>query len=302
MQETKPKIKIWISALRLRTLPLSWAGIIMGSAIAMGENKFNFRIFLWALITASLYQILSNLANDYGDGIKGTDVHRVGPQRGVGSGLISASSMKKAVWFTVFLAVISTIILLKIAFKQFNETMLVYFILGLASVWAAVKYTVGEKAYGYAGWGDVFVLFFFGLVSVMGVYFLHTHYFNIDVILPAFSIGLLSVAVLNINNLRDLENDKIAGKITLPVRLGRANALKYHRALLILSFLFWIYFLTKNNFSSWQWLSLLPYVILFVKLKNLKTGLPEEYNKMLKKTSLLTFGVSILFFIAVAVD
>ena len=274
----------------------------MGSAIAMGENKFNFKIFLWALITASLYQILSNLANDYGDGIKGTDVHRVGPQRGVGSGLISASSMKKAVWFTVFLAVISTVTLLKIAFEQLNETVLVYFILGLASVWAAVKYTVGEKAYGYAGWGDVFVLFFFGLVSVAGVYYLYTKNLNPDIFLPALSIGLLSVAVLNINNMRDLENDKIAGKITLPVRLGRANALKYHRALLVLTFLFWLYFLTKNNFSSWQWLSLLPYVVLLTSLRKLKTNIPEEYNKMLKKTSLLTFGVSILFFIAVAVD
>ncbi len=295
------KWKIWLTSLRLRTVPLSLAGILTGSAIALAEGKFNPRIFIWALVTAALYQILSNLANDYGDGIKGTDRNRKGPVRGVGSGIISPAEMKKAVVITSLLSVISTYILLKTAFVNFNTAFIIYFFLALFAIWAAIKYTVGRKAYGYAGMGDFFVLLFFGWVSVAGVYYLYTHNLPPELFLPATAIGLLSVAVLNLNNMRDLQNDKKAGKNTIPVRIGLTNAMKYHRALITLAFLLYLYFLTIKNYSPLQWVSLIPFILLFLSLRKIATDKPAIYNKALKQTAMMTFLTGLLLLVAVSI-
>ena len=210
-----------VKAARLRTLPLSVSGIITGSAVALREKPEAFRwdIFLLALLTTVLFQILSNFANDYGDGVKGTDnEHRIGPARALQSGAITRQQMKRVVLITAALSILSAIALIIAAFGSENLLYtLVFFVLGLLCVAAAIKYTVGRSAYGYRGLGDVFVFVFFGLVSVVGSQFLYTQQIDKAVWLPAIAIGLLSVAVLNLNNMRDYENDRRSGKHTLVV-------------------------------------------------------------------------------------
>ncbi len=218
----KTKLNAWIHAARLRTLPLSVAGIIMGSSIALAEQQFNGTVFTLAMLTTLLLQILSNLANDYGDYTHGTDnANRVGPQRAVQSGVIKPREMKMAVIFVSLLTVFTGTLLIGIAFNEMlSLRFFVFLILGLASITAAIKYTIGKKNFGYLGFGDLMVFIFFGLVSVMGSYFLHTLTFNVWVLLPATTIGLLSSGVLNINNMRDIDNDRHFNKKTIPVRLA----------------------------------------------------------------------------------
>ncbi len=276
-----------MEAMRLRTLPLSLAGIVMGSGLAAYDGAFRWDIFLLAVLTAVSYQILSNLANDYGDGVKGTDRQRQGPRRAVASGLIPAKQMKKAVIINALISVLLTWILLKTALTV-STVFYVYFILGMLAVLAAVKYTVGSGAYGYRGLGDLFVLIFFGLVAVAGSYYLYTRHWDNRILLPSFAIGFLSVMVLNINNMRDYKNDLKAGKKTIPVYIGMSNAAKYQRALLVLAFLFMTYFTAEKSRAFWPWLALLLFVPLFRHAFRWPPDQPEQYNQALKVVSLLT--------------
>ncbi|UJF19245.1 1,4-dihydroxy-2-naphthoate polyprenyltransferase [Vibrio sp. SS-MA-C1-2] len=223
---------IWLDAARPKTLPLAIASIITGSAIAAWQAHFSLSIAIMALITAILLQTLSNLANDYGDAVQGTDNDdRLGPQRAIQSGLITQTSMKKAIAFTIVLTIISGLYLISLAFS--NPTDIFGFILlGVFAIIASITYTMGTKPYGYRGLGDISVLIFFGWLGVAGTYYLHTGYVDMSVILPATACGLLAVAVLNINNLRDIDNDKTCGKMTLIVRMGPTWGRKYHVILL----------------------------------------------------------------------
>ena len=290
------KTRIWIAALRLRTLPLSWAGIVAGTAMAVREGNWRPGVFALSLLTASLYQILSNLANDYGDGVKGTDDHRrQGPLRAVQSGIISPDEMKRAIVLTVILSVMSTLALLVTAFGRIDTMFIAYFLLGLAAVWAAIKYTVGRKAYGYAGLGDLFVLIFFGCVAVCGSYYLYTGKWNPAVIYPALAIGLMSVAVLNLNNMRDRETDLRSGKITLAVKLGHNNAFAYHRALLLISFLLLLYLAIRQPGYKTGFIAPLPALYLWWQSYGLqRKNQGQYYNLMLKRTSLLTLLTAVL--------
>ncbi len=290
------KTRMWIAALRLRTLPLSWAGIVAGTAMALRDGAWRPGVFALSLLTASLYQILSNLANDYGDGVKGTDDHRrQGPLRAVQSGIISPDEMKRAIVLTVILSVMSTLALLVTAFGRIDTTFIAYFLLGLAAVWAAIKYTVGRTAYGYAGLGDLFVLIFFGFVAVAGSYYLYTGRFNLYIMYPALAIGLMSVAVLNLNNMRDRETDLRSGKITLAVKLGHNNAFAYHRALLSMSFLLLLYLAIRQSAYKTGFIAPIPALFLWwlsYGLQRKNEG--QAYNEMLKRTSLLTLLTAIL--------
>jgi len=283
------KTRAWIAALRLRTLPLSLAGILLGTGIAAAEGAFDAKIFVLAVLTAASYQILSNLANDYGDGIKGTDRRRSGPDRALASGWITAREMKNALVLTAVLSFLLTVWLLKTAFPRKGIAFYVFLLLGAGAIGAAITYTVGKSAYGYKGWGDLFVLIFFGWVSVAGVYYLYTRSRDPAVLAAGTSIGLLAVAVLNINNMRDLENDRKAGKITLAVKMGKYNAFKYQRALIILSFLFLVWFTLSRQYTPLQWLAFVFYVPLFRHVHTLRNDNPETYNRALKSVSLLTF-------------
>ncbi|WP_313308110.1 1,4-dihydroxy-2-naphthoate octaprenyltransferase, partial [Epilithonimonas hominis] len=249
-------MKHWIQAARLRTLPLSLSGIIMGAFIAKWRlsqegGVWDWRVFALALLVTLFYQILSNFANDYGDGVKGTDKNRIGEaeQRAVASGKITATQMRNAVILLSILSFAATVALLYVAFYPANIREFWIFIgLGIACILAAIGYTVGKKPYGYLGLGDIFVFIFFGLVSVCGSYFLFTKTFDCDILIPASAIGMLSMAVLNLNNMRDIVNDELSGKKTFALRLGYKKAMIYEIILLQLPILLMLTFLVYNGF------------------------------------------------------
>lgn len=290
-------MKHWIQAARLRTLPLSVSGIIVGSAYAHYQGYSDWSIVILALLTTLGLQVLSNYANDYGDGVKGTDVNRIGEKRLVAAGVITAEQMKKAVIITAVLTFIIALLLIYVAFGKENFALsLIFILLGIGSIGAAIKYTVGKSAYGYSGFGDVFVFIFFGLVSVIGSNFLFTHFIDWKLFLPATAIGLLSVAVLNLNNMRDIENDKIAGKNTLVVKMGLENAKKYHSFLVISPFISILIFSIITDISFFQ--MLLVFLILAKHLKTVKIANKyEDFDPELKKVALSTFALSLLFWL-----
>ena len=293
------KIKSWFNAARLRTLPLSISGIIVGTALAHINGYSNIVIFILALITTVSFQITSNFANDYGDGVKGTDNEdRVGPKRALQSGLLSKEELKRGIFISVFINVILTFILVYASFGIENLLYILLFMgLGALSVWAAIKYTVGTSAYGYKGLGDVFVFLFFGLLGVLGAMFLYTKYITFLSVFPAITIGLLSVGVLNLNNLRDCVSDKKSNKNTLVVKMGFANGKKYHYLLLIIGFLCMALFVFLN-FKNWTnticLLAFIPIGAHFFRIS--KISEPALLDPELKKLALSTFLLAILFY------
>ncbi len=299
-------MKHWIEAARLRTLPLSVSGIIVGSMYALANptddvltptEVFNWKLFAFAIITTLGLQILSNFANDYGDGMKGTDNEdRVGPKRTIQSGVITPQAMKRAIVLTSILTLLSAIYLIYLAFGAHNlGYSLFYLILGIAAIASAIRYTVGNSAYGYRGFGDVFVFVFFGLVSTLGVNFLYSKQLDAVLILPATAIGFLSVAVLNLNNMRDEASDRKSGKNTLVVKMGIENAKKYHYFLIVGAMILVLLFAVLSDFNFDQYLFLLAYIPL---IKHLNTVRKNENTKLLdpelKKVALSTFALSIL--------
>jgi 1,4-dihydroxy-2-naphthoate octaprenyltransferase len=369
MAETS-KLKAWISAARLRTLPLSISGILVGSAYAylglyqekLGKsflenlqkenvynqlsnnlqnevsealsrylNDFNLLIPILALITTLGFQILSNFANDYGDGVKGTDNEdRIGPMRAIQSGIISPQEMKRGMVITAILTLISAILLIYVSLGIDRLFISLFFlVLGIAAIWAAIKYTVGDNAYGYRGLGDVFVFIFFGPVSVIGIYYLITKTINWEMIFPSMTIGLLSVAVLNLNNMRDVESDKKAGKNTIVVKMGLAKAKLLHYGFVVIAFLCAVYsalnafVISGNNlvmdvlinrfdvaagnspnspFLYINFLPLLAFIPLFIHLfKVKKTTSPALLDPELKKVALSTFFFAILCVVSVCI-
>jgi len=293
-------VKSYIKAARLRTLPLSVSGIIVGSFLGnqfSNSSILESSIFWLAMVTTIGFQVLSNFANDYGDGIKGSDKNRTGEARMVASGKISPKHMKNAMIITTIITIIVALMLIYVAFGKENFGFsILFFLLGIASISAAIKYTVGKSAYGYSGFGDLFVFLFFGLLSVVGSYFLYTKQLNFLIFLPATAIGFLSTAVLNLNNLRDFDQDKINQKNTLVVKLGITKAKKYH-FFLIFGALFASSIFVILNFSS---VIQLLFLIAFIPLiKNLVTvaknkQLPE-LDSELKKVALSTFLFAIIF-------
>ncbi|MFY0629275.1 MAG: 1,4-dihydroxy-2-naphthoate octaprenyltransferase [Flavobacteriaceae bacterium] len=307
-------VKSYIKAARLRTLPLSISGIIVGSFLGNKYHLFNSNslvthcdfgcptilqspIFWLAILTTIGFQVLSNFANDYGDGIKGTDDERTGEARMVSSGKITPKQMKKAMVVTAIITLIIALLLIYLAFGEDNfGYSILFFGLGVASIAAAIKYTVGKSAYGYSGYGDFFVFAFFGLLSVLGSYFLFTKEIHFLILLPAFSIGLLSTAVLNLNNMRDRTNDEKVGKNTIVVKIGSEFAKYYHYYLIGASLLFSLGYVTIHYTKPIQFLFLIAYIplaihVLFVSKNKDESKLDGE----LKKVALSTFLFAILF-------
>ncbi len=291
-------LKNYIQAARLRTLPLSISGIIVGSFIAYANGYNNILIFILAILTTIGFQIISNFANDYGDGVKGTDnENRIGPERALQTGAIKPKQMLNAIIITSTITFIIALMLIYVSFGKDNFTYsIVFFILGIASIAAAIKYTMGENAYGYSGFGDVFVFLFFGILSVCGTYFLFSNQLDLTVFLPAFSVGFLSTAVLNLNNMRDIENDRNANKNTLVVKMGSKNAKFYHYTLIIGSFICVTIYTVINFKSMKQLLFIIAYIPIAIHFfKVIKTTTPENYDPELKKVALSTFLFAILF-------
>jgi 1,4-dihydroxy-2-naphthoate octaprenyltransferase len=294
-----PKIKAWIGAARLRTLPLSLSGIIVGTALASMYSQFSWDIFVFALLTTVGFQVTSNFANDYGDGVKGTDnENRVGPKRALQSGQLSGTELKKGILFSIVVCAFLVITLLYISFGTKNLLFTITFgLLGILSIWAAIKYTIGSSAYGYRGLGDLFVFLFFGLLGVMGSMFLYTKALYITNILPAVGVGLLSTGVLNLNNLRDHDSDMASNKNTLIVKLGVKKGKIYHVLLIVLSFISMVAF-TIIHYDNWKnAIHLAAFIPIFIhlnKMWNVKNTVLLDPE--LKKLALSTFLLAILFY------
>ena len=290
-------MKHWIEAARLRTLPLSVSGIIVGSVYAMSQSMFNWKIIIFAFTTTLGFQVVSNFANDYGDGIKGTDNNdRIGPKRAIQSGVISPQSMRTAIILTSILTLISAILLIYFSFKgKYLVYSLLFLILGIAAIASAIRYTVGSGAYGYRGYGDVFVFVFFGWVSTLGIYFMYAKAMDWLLVLPATAIGLLSVGVLNLNNMRDEASDKKSNKNTIVVKIGGANAKKYHYCLVISAMVLLLVFAVLSHFKFDQFLFLLVYIPLIQHLIRVyKNQEPKFLDPELKVLALSTFALSLL--------
>lgn len=299
-------MKHWIEAARLRTLPLSISGIIVGSMYALANptdniltptEVFNWRLFGFAILTTLGLQILSNFANDYGDGVKGTDnKDRVGPKRAIQSGVISPEAMKRAIIITAALTLLSAMLLIYYAFTDTNIFYSLFFlVLGILAIASAIRYTVGNTAYGYRGYGDLFVFVFFGLVSTLGVNFLYSKQLDPLLFLPAAAVGLLSVGVLNLNNMRDEASDRKSNKNTIVVKIGGAKAKIYHYFLIISAMVLVVLFALLSGFKPDQYLFLLAYIPLTKHLINVhKNKEAKLLDPELKKLALSTFALSVL--------
>ena len=302
-------MKHWIEAARLRTLPLSVSGIMVGSLYALANptqsvltptQVFSWTVFALAMLTTLGFQILSNFANDYGDGIKGTDnEERIGPKRTIQSGLITPKAMKNAMIITSILTLLSAIALIYFAFKDTNFGYSLFFLLlGIIAIASAIRYTVGNSAYGYKGFGDLFVFVFFGLVSTLGVNFLHSKQLDWQLFLPATAIGLLSVGVLNLNNMRDEASDKKSNKNTLVVKIGGEKAKVYHYILVFSAMILVLIFAVLYNgvgFRIDQYVFIVAY---FPLLSHLKTVYQctelRALDPELKKLAISTFLLSLI--------
>lgn len=295
--------KSWISALRPRTLFLAAATTLCGSGIAYSIGKFSTLVFILTLLIATILQLLSNMANDLGDYQHGTDTtgERVGPKRTVQSGAITPQQMKRGIYLVIALASIVGLLLIYTALQFMKiKYMVLFLILGILSIIAAIKYTAGKNPYGYKGLGDLFSFIFFGLVAVVGTYFLHTHTIDFRPWLPAIGLGLLTVAVLNINNMRDIDNDKKSGKVTIPVRIGLLNAKRYHA---ILTFGAIGCFITYSILYTNHWYQYLYMISFLIFIKILYNIFRITENRLLdpylKYTSMGAFILSICFSICI---
>ena len=295
----------WIKAFRLRTLPLSFSTIIMGNALALLGGQFQTDVFVMTLLTTLFLQVLSNLANDYGDGVKGTDnANRLGPERALQSGSITVQQMKRGIIICSILALLSGLYLILFAVEFESNLQVLFILLGIGAIAAAIKYTVGKRAYGYSGLGDVFVFIFFGLVGVAGSYYLQTQSFNLTIWLPAVCMGALSTAVLNLNNMRDIENDATMGKNTIVVKMGLNKAKVYHYTLFALTYLALTLFIVQLNEVTLQiTLSIATALILIIHLKHIQTVVKAKnyhsFDPELKKIALSTLLLSLFWLIAI---
>ncbi|ANW24565.1 1,4-dihydroxy-2-naphthoate polyprenyltransferase [Vibrio coralliilyticus] len=261
----KQSLRIWLDAARPKTLPLALVSILTGSVLAYSTHQFSWMISILAFLTATLLQILSNLANDYGDAVKGTDNDkRLGPMRAIQSGAVTQADMKQAIVINIILTMLVGLALVFYALDSL-QSILAFIGLGVLAIVAAIAYTVGNKPYGYVGLGDVSVFIFFGLLGVAGTFFLHTGIVAPLLVLPAIGCGLLAVAVLNINNMRDIENDEECGKRTVAVRLGQKNAKHYHTMLLAGAVVAFIVYLLLQPVPVWLSLPFLLSVLVIYK-------------------------------------
>lgn len=292
----------WMHAIRLRTLPLALASIGLGSFLAEYNGKFRWPVFILSALTTIFLQILSNLANDYGDSEHGADHdEREGPRRAVQSGDISPQTMKFAIYLLILLSLTSGSILLYISMSDISLGFILLFIIGLLAIGAALNYTMGKNPYGYAGFGDLFVIVFFGFVGVMGTYYCHTGSIDPQILLPALSCGLLSSAVLNVNNIRDIRSDEQAGKMSIPVRIGRKNAVFYHWTLIGGAILSTSIFVIINYQSPIQFLFLITTpLLLFNAYKVYAIRESKKLDPLLRQMAvttllfIITFGIGML--------
>ena len=291
-------LKIWIKAFRLRTLPLALSATILGSFLGYAHGRFKWEVLLFGSMTTLFLQILSNLANDYGDALKGTDNQkRLGPLRVTQSGLVTRRQMRRMIALFVLLSLLSGVALIYYGLGDtWSSTYLLFLFMGLTAIYAAIKYTIGKRPYGYAGFGDIMVFIYFGILGVAGTYFLHTLSFHWSILMPASAIGLFSMGVLNLNNLRDRENDRESGKRTLVVRMGLSWARIYHVLLLFTGFVLSLIYTFTHFESAWQFMFVMALPLLVSDVKTVLTNtVPVDLNPELKKLAVATLLFSLSF-------
>ena len=291
--------KALYASARLRSLPLSVSGVLLGSGAAYGAGVFRADIFALALLTTLLFQVLSDYANDYGDAVKGTDDEgRLGPRRAIQTGQMSAEQMKRVIVATALLSALCSLALSVLAFGERFYLVLLFLALGGASIYAAIRYTVGADAYGYKGLGDVFVFLFFGLLSVLGSYFLYARSLDAALLLPACACGMLSTGVLNLNNMRDVQNDALKGKRTIPVRIGLSAAKRYHYALIAGGAGLMLYYSFLRGEPGLKLLYIISFAPLIRHLFFVsRVWECRDFDGQLKVVALCTFAMSALFFV-----
>ena len=295
-------MKQWIQACRLRTLPLALSSIFVGSALAMAQYRFSLSIFLLASLTAIMLQITSNLANDYGDFINGVDNDkRKGPTRALQSGALQPEQMLKSIQICIGLSLLMGGGLLITALNGIAIGFWILFsFLGISSIYAALRYTMGKKPYGYKGYGDLFVFLFFGIIGTLGTFFLHTKVVDWHFLLPASSIGFFCAAVLNINNIRDHVADEQNGKRTLVVQMGIKKAKWYHVGLNLTGLCLAIIFVATSFVSVWSLLFLLTAPLFLIPAFELINRVDyDNFDPYLKKQCVATLLFSLLFSIGI---
>lgn len=291
------KREAWIVASRPRTLPLALSSIALGGFLAGADESFSWLIVLLSGLTMASMQILSNLANDYGDSIHGADSDaRSGPKRVSQMGLLSREEMRSGMLVCAVLAVLFGLAALLVAFGLNQALWIIGFVvIGGAGIWAAIAYTATANPYGYQGLGDLFVFLFFGLIPTLGTYLLQNQSFSGWLLLPAAAGGLLATAVLNVNNVRDIDSDRLAGKRSIPVRIGYEQAIGYHWALLIVPYLLVTLYTIFQYHSPWQWLFLLTLPLVVLNGRAVANTPRAELDPMLKRTVLLNVLFVVLF-------
>jgi 1,4-dihydroxy-2-naphthoate polyprenyltransferase len=297
------QLKPWIIAARLRTLPLAVSNILLGSFLAYYHGRFSVIILLLGLATAVLLQVLSNFANDYGDFVNGADEKRISKyERVLQSGKINPKQMRWMLIILTLLTFVTGISLIVLATRTLGIiALVVFFCIGILCIIAAITYTIGKKPYGYIGMGDIAVFIFFGIVGVCGIYVLQTRQWDWHVLFPAASFGLLSMGVLNINNIRDLESDRLSGKKTLVVRIGLEKAKIYHTWLILIAVILGSVSTLLDFHSAFQLLYLLtiPFFIMNVyRVRSSKySGMLDDELRNLSLTAFffsVTYGLGLI--------
>jgi 1,4-dihydroxy-2-naphthoate octaprenyltransferase len=294
----KENMVIWLQAFRLRTLPLALSSTFLGSFLAYSKSHFRLSVFILASLTTLFLQVLSNLANDYGDGLKGSDNgERLGPERVIQSGKVSFKGIQRMILAFVLLSLTAGSALIFTGLNHFHFfAIFVFFLVGLSAIIAAIKYTVGRNPYGYMGFGDIFVFLYFGIAGVCGTFYLQTGFLDPWILLPASTIGMFSMGVLNINNLRDIKSDSASGKRTLVVRLGVKSAKIYHAILVLSAVLMSIAYTLVFFRSPVQLLFMITLPFLMIDVRNVvQNTVPVDLNRELKKMALTTFAFSLTF-------
>ncbi|MBR4561420.1 MAG: 1,4-dihydroxy-2-naphthoate octaprenyltransferase [Bacteroidales bacterium] len=301
------KFNTWIKAARLRTLLLSFSGVLLGGFLSIHAGPSTLReasgtsgsgtwVILFCALTAMLLQMLCNFANDYGDFKKGIDgAHRVGPQRELQSGEITEKEMRKAMAVVAAICLISGALLIFVFAKLTWKELAVFAALGIGAVLASLLYTLGKNPYGYRGLGDLYCFLFFGWAAVAGTYYLATKNLDFSVLLPASAMGFLSNAVLNINNMRDIENDRASGKNSLVVKIGSKRAFVYHCLLIVGSFVCLTVFLILKQAPYYIYAFWLLFPLSLKDLVAIKRTKPEQLDPFLGRQVKHTFLLVLVF-------
>ena len=294
------KLKTWIRAARLRTLLLSFSGVLLGGFLSIytvpSTGSGTWLCLTFCALTAMLLQMLCNFANDYGDFKKGVDgAHRVGPQREMQSGEISEKEMRKALVVVATICLISGALLVFVFAGLTWKELAVFAALGIGAVLASLLYTLGKRPYGYRGLGDLYCFLFFGWAAVAGTYYLATKNLDFSVLLPASAMGFLSNAVLNINNMRDIENDRASGKNSLVVKIGLKKAFIYHCLLIGLAFVCLTIYLVLHHAAWYSYLFLLLSVLFVKDLIAINKTKPELLDPFLGRQVKNSFLVVVVY-------